>query len=362
MKAIAAGAPSSRRAGTVRCGRARRLARRLLRIALRILGPHVLSSVMSSLVLAGAVLWPGGPALAQSVFAARVNGVGIPVQRLERQFEALLRERQIHIARLQNPARARELRREALDRLIGIELLWQQARALGLEADDAAVERAIAEARSRFRSAEAFAQRIAVEGFGEAGHREHTRKLLSGERLAQRIVDRDVQITEADIAAFHDANPALFRRPEQVRVRQLLVALPAGAEPAVKAQARSRIEALLARARAGESFEALARAHSDAPTRQWGGALDPFGRGTQPRAIEDAAFALAPGALSEVIETPAGWQILQLDERIAALSVPLAEVGERIRRHLHDSRGQEAVEREIARLREQGRVELLMPL
>ncbi|ACB36142.1 PpiC-type peptidyl-prolyl cis-trans isomerase [Leptothrix cholodnii SP-6] len=322
---------------------------------------RVSTGLLTALVMGVASL-SSGPALAQSVFAARVNGVGIPAQRLERQFEALLRERQIHIARLQNPARARELRREALDRLIGIELLGQQARALGLEADDAAVERAITEARSRFRSAEVFAQRIAIEGHDEASHREHTRKLLSGERLAQRIVDREVHITEADIAAFHEANPALFRRPEQVRVRQLLVALPADAEPALKAQARSRIEALLVRARAGESFEALARTHSDAPTRQWGGALDPFGRGSQPRAIEDAAFALAPGALSEVIETSAGWQILQLDERIAAVSVPLDEVRERIRRHLHDGRGQQAVEREIARLREQGRVELLMPL
>lgn len=349
MNAIAPGDPMDRCVQPVRAVRAG-----VLRA--------VSGMVVMAVTLAGAALWPGAAAVAQPVLAARVNGAGIAMEALDRQFEDLLRERKIHIARLQNPARARELRREALDRLIGIELLWQQARAEGLEADDAAVERAIAEARSRFRSAEAFAQRIAVEGLGEAGHRERTRQLLSGERLAQRIVERDVQIGEADIAAFHAANPALFRRPEQVRVRQILVAVPLGAEPALKAQARGRIEALLARARAGEPFEALARAHSDAPTRQWGGELDPFGRGMQPRVIEDAAFALAPGALSEVIETPAGWQILRLDERIAALSVPLADVRERIRQHLHDSRGQAAIAREIARLREQGRVELLMPL
>jgi parvulin-like peptidyl-prolyl isomerase len=307
-------------------------------------------------------LHPGAAAQAQAPLAARVNGAGISLELLDRQFEDLLRDRNIHIARLQDPARAKGLKREALDHLIRIELLWQQARAAALVASDDEVERAVAQAQARFRSAESFERRIAQGGFSPAGYREHTRKLMSGDRYAQRIVDREVQVSDADVAEFYAANPRLFHRKEQVRVRQIRVAVPADATPAAREQARRRIEEVLGRARAGERFEALARQHSDDPTRQWGGETDPFGRGEKPRAVEAAAFALAPGALSDVIETDAAFYLVELQQHLPALSVPLADVRQRIHVHLRDSLGKEAVERAVEQLRAQGRVELLTPL
>jgi parvulin-like peptidyl-prolyl isomerase len=294
--------------------------------------------------------------------AARVNGEAITFERLDRQYEDLLRERRLHMARLQNPEKAKAMKREALESLIRIELMWQKAKATGVVASDEEVDRTIAEVRGRYRSETAFVAGIESSGFSERSYRVHTRKLLSGDRYAQRVVERDVQVTDKDIQAFYDINPRLFRRGEQVKVRQILIVVPGDAKPEQKAQARRRIDELLARARAGESFEALARQQSDDPTRQWGGVLDPFGRGERPQALEDAAFALAPGAISEVVETPAGWHILQLEERMAAASVPLDAARERIREYLHQSRGQEAIAKEVEQLRALAKVELLTPL
>lgn len=303
-----------------------------------------------------------GAALGQSVLAARVNGAAIGLELLDRQFEDLLRERKLQIARLNNPAKAKSIKREALDNLIRIELLWQEAKAAGLVASDEEVDRAVVEARGRFRTQEAFVRRIESSGFSEASYREHTRKLLSGERYAQRIVEREVRVADKDVEAFYAINPRLFRRDEQITVRQVLVAVPVNAKPPEKEQARRKIDALLARARAGESFEALARQHSDDPTRQWGGQLDPFSRGEKDRAFEDAAFELAPGAISEVVETPAGLHIIKLEQRNAAAFVPLSDARERIREYLHLTRGKEAIDKEVEQLRALGKVELLTPL
>ena len=302
------------------------------------------------------------PAHAQVMLAARVNGVGIPFELLERQYEALLRERKLHVARLRNSAQVKGLRREALEQLIRIELLWQQARASDSVASDEEVDRAVAQVRARFPTEEAFLRRIEADDFNIASHRAHTRKLLSGDRMAQRIVERDARVTERDVEEFYAINPRLFRRDEQVRVRQILIAVSADAEPAEKQRARRRIDALLVRARAGEDFDALARAHSDDATRQWGGELDPFGRGQKPKVFEEAAFALVPGAVSEVFETPAGWHIVKLEQRSEAVVVPLNEARERIREHLHATRGKEAVDSAVEQLRASGKVELLTPL
>ncbi len=314
------------------------------------------------LLLLGLGLTLAGPSLAQRQLAARVNGVAIPIESLDRQFEELLHERRIHIVRLQDPAKAKAIKREALDNLIRIELLWQQARTAGLAASDAEVDRALADVRKGFRSHEAFVRRIEALGFDEKSHREHTRKMISGERYAQRIVDREVTVTAQDIDEFYELNARLFKRKEQVKIRQILVAMPAQATPEQKAAARRKVDDLLAKARAGESFESLARQNSDDATRQWGGELDPFSRGEQSGAFEEAAFALTTGAISEVVETAAGLHILKLEERTAAASVPLDTVRERIRGHLMNTRGKDAIANEVEQLRSLGKVEVLTPL
>lgn len=314
------------------------------------------------LAVLGLGLALAGTACAQAVLAARVNGAPIPMSLLERQFEEQLGARRLQIARLQDPAKAKAIRREALDHLIRVELFWQEARRSGLAASEAEVQRAVADVRSRFRSDEAFARRIETSGFDAAAFREHTRKLISGDRYAQRVVEREVRIDEQDIEDFRAVNPRLFERPAQVRVRQILVALPADADPAQQAQARARAAALLARARAGESFDELARRHSDDATRQWGGEMDAFSRGEQAKAFEDAAFALTPGAVSDLVQTASGLHIIRLEQHIAEAAVPLAAARERIREHLMRLRGEEVVTREVERLRAQSKVELLTPL
>ena len=314
------------------------------------------------LVLAALLALACAPAFAQKVLAARVNGAAISLDLLDRQFEELLRERRIQIARMNNPAKAKELKREALDNLIRTELLWQEAKAADLAASDEDVDRAIGEVRGRFRSEDAFLRRIEQGGFDLAAYREYTRKTISADRMAERIVERDVRITGDDVQAFYNANPALFRRNEQVKVRQILIALPKDATAAQRSAAQAKIDDLAARAKKGESFDALARAHSDDATRQWGGELDPFSRGEKPKAFEDAAFALKPGAVSGVVETASGFHVLKLEQRTPAVSVSLDEARDKIREYLRGTRGRDAIDREIEALRALGNVEVLTPL
>jgi parvulin-like peptidyl-prolyl isomerase len=75
-------------------------------------------------------------------------------------------------------------------------------------------------------------------------------------------------------------------------------------------EARALAEELRARLIAGEALAEVARAASDGPTGPWGGDLGWFTRGSLKPELEGPAFALQPGAVSEVLESPAGFHVL----------------------------------------------------
>lgn len=78
-----------------------------------------------------------------------------------------------------------------------------------------------------------------------------------------------------------------------------------------KQDARELISDLHGRVKNGSDFADLARAHSDCPSGQKGGDLGQFGRGQMVPEFETATYALDVGGLSEVIETPFGFHIIQ---------------------------------------------------
>lgn len=111
--------------------------------------------------------------------------------------------------------------------------------------------------------------------------------------------------------------PTPSSAPERVGARHVLI-MHRGSERApasitrTRDEARARAQEVLTRARQGEDFAALARQFSDEPgATTSGGDLGVFGHGQMVPPFERAAFALAPGAISDIVETSFGFHVIK---------------------------------------------------
>ncbi len=156
-----------------------------------------------------------------------------------------------------------------------------------------------------------------------------------GETLAS---EANISVSDHEVREFYESNPELFRQQGLVHIRQIFV------KPQVQvvrqateeqwAEARQRIEQALARIRAGESFEAVARAVSEAPNADQGGDLGMIPAAQLPPFYVEATNRLNDGDLSEIIRSEHGLHLIQLMGSEDEQSISLDDARDDIRRYL----------------------------
>ncbi len=262
------------------------------------------------------------PAVIQSAdfIVAVVNSEPVTNSEVQAMRNRMVREFTSRGAQIPPPS---QLNQQALDMLINEKAQLQQAQEQGIKIDDDQVDQAEANvAASNQLSREAFHQRLAQEGLTVAAFRQQLRKQLTLSRLREREVDSRIRITDQEIEQFLQEQGQSQAAAPELNIAMILVSVPENSSPAELKALEDKARDIARRARAGEDFAQLAKAHSQAMDKgAKGGEMGLRPAERYPELFVEAVQALAPQGIAGPVRSGAGFHILKLLERRQAGAV-----------------------------------------
>ena len=309
---------------------------------------------------AGAVL---GPEPAKPVPAqlpdvlARVNGEAVNKTEFDRALSALE-------ARNGGPVPAQQrdrVLRQVLDQIVDYKLLIQEGRARKIEATDAEVDARMKEIQAQFPTEDAFKQMLTARKTTLEQVRSDIRQDITVQKLIENAIADKVAVKPEQVTDFYTKNPDQFKQPERVRASHILITVPKGSDAAAKTAARTKAADILKDVKAGKDFAALAKQHSQDPgSAQNGGDLGFFQQGQMVGPFNDVAFKLAPGQVSDLVETEFGFHIIKVAEKQTSRTVPLDEVRPKLEEYLERMNREQQTDAFVNGLKTKGKIEILI--
>jgi peptidyl-prolyl cis-trans isomerase C len=286
---------------------------------------------------------------------ARVNGQ--PVTKVD--FERLVKN--LEANRGPVPPDQRDLVfRGLLDQLITYNVLKQEAATRSLSIPDADVDAKMQQMQKQFADEADFKKALTARNTTAAQLKDDARVDMVINKLMESEIASAAAATEADAKDFYDKNPDRFKQGDTVRASHILIMANETADEATKKAARAKIDGVLKRARGGEDFAALAKENSQDGSAAQGGDLGFFPRGQMVPAFEQAAFALTPGQISDVVTTQFGYHVIKLIERKDATTVPFERVKPQVVDYLTNQKKQERVNAFIEEAKKRAKIEVLV--
>jgi peptidyl-prolyl cis-trans isomerase SurA len=252
--------------------------------------------------------------------AAEVNGHAITYTELEKTFQSQYSQQ----PESANQDQVMSQKLDLLTSLITNEIILQRAEKLGLTAVDADVETELNKMKAPY-TKEEFDKQLADRHMALDDLKKQIRQKLTADKLINKEITSHVNISDADVANFYNANKASFNLAEpQVHMSQILVT--PFADPNVHnlknskarndAEARSKMEDIEARLKRGEDFGMLAQNFSEDPnSAPNGGDMGFIPESTLEKAnpeLRRMVMSLQPNGLSPIIHTQDGYRILRV--------------------------------------------------
>jgi len=292
---------------------------------------------------------------------ATVDGHPIMQSRVMEMIEPQLKKLE---AQAQMPAQLKEqykmqMLKEAADSAIVEYLLDKQVASDNIVITDAQAEaeilKKIAEQNMSIDDLKAL---LAAQGQSYESVQQRVKKGLGYQQIFDEQMTGKVDVNEQDAREFYDKNIDQFSTPEQVRASHILIISDPNKDPnTAKADAKAEAEKLLAKIKnEGANFEELAKEFSKCPSSAKGGDLGYFEKGKMVPAFEQAAFAMEPNQVSDVVETQFGYHIIKTTGKKAAETQSFEETKDQIIEHLTQQKKNELAKEYVESLKKSAQI------
>jgi len=294
-----------------------------------------------------------------STVVAIVNGDPIHNSDVDKAIKQFLNQLGKDTEQFNNQKSDTALWKEALEWIVSIRLLAQEAHKQNIRVEESEFDFALNTIKRRFPTEQKFLDaleeaELSIEQFTN----NLTKELMVQKLLEQKIGSQIDDFSAEDVLKYYNEHEEEFMQDEQIRVHHILLKVSETSNPEKVKSVESKARRILERIKKGENFESLARQYSEDPSALKGGDLGFFSRGDMIKNFEDAAFALKIGEVSDLVRTPLGFHIIRMDERKASQKVPFDEVKIEIKLRLKQDRSNRLLEQYVEELKSKANIRI----
>jgi len=220
--------------------------------------------------------------------------------------------------------------------------------AKGMKPDKEKVNSEMEKIRDRFKSEEEYKAALDKASLTEEKLRAQIEKEMLIQLAIAKMVTEPAKLSEDEVKSYYEKNASKFKQPESVRLRL------------ISTKDEKKATEILVRAKAGEDFADLASKMSEDMYRIKGGDVGYIHKGRMLPEIEDVAFKLNVGEVSDLIKTEDSWVIIKVEDKKPERQLTYDEIKDKLKRELEAERAQELKEKWIADLRSKAKIEVLL--
>ncbi|HVR24661.1 MAG TPA: peptidylprolyl isomerase [Candidatus Polarisedimenticolia bacterium] len=290
-----------------------------------------------------------------------------------------------------------EREKDILRDLIDQQLLLEKGKDLGITGDTDLIKRLDQMRKDmKLETMEELEKAATAQGISYEDFKQNMRNQIITQKVIGEEVGSHLNITTDEQQKFYDQHKGELEQPESIRLSEILIApekpasKPAAEKPAENATvdpnaanggnpnppdetgeaakksaeasalaaAEAKANELLKQLRAGASFEDAAKKNSAGPSAAQGGDLGVFKRGTLAKEIEEKAFAMKSGEITDVTRVKQGYIILKVTDHQMAGIPPMKDVGPKIQDALYYEKLQPALRAYLTKLREEAYIKI----
>lgn len=205
------------------------------------------------------------------------------------------------------------LKKQVLERLIGIHLQLQLARANNIVVDEDSLNRAIQSIAEQNRmTLRQFRNVLEADGYDFNKFREDIRREMITSRLRQRQIDNRISVSDAEIDQFLAQQQGSEQANDEYHLAHILIAVPEAASSEEIQRAKIKAQTLLEKLQQGAEFTTLAVTESSGQQALSGGDLGWRKAGQLPTLFANLVPKMKIGEVSQPIRSPSGYHIIKL--------------------------------------------------
>lgn len=260
-------------------------------------------------------------------------------------------------------AMEKEIRTGAMKMMIFEELCYQEALRRKMTVPPAKLQKAENDFIHQFQSPQQFQQYVQADYHGSRAllNSKIKRSLLIDAFLKAQVYEKS-NVTDAELKAYYDKNPARFQFKEAFALQTISILPPQNATPDQLKEARKRADDVLKQARTAKTYEQfglLAEKYSDDDYRVMMGDHKNVARDSLPAQVVQAALALKPDQVSDIIQVDNALTIIKVSNHIMAGKKSLESQKPELRKEMQKGKVEQLRSALDKHLHEKAKIEVL---